>query len=97
MVFWLYAGMSKKILSKLQSSNIQIAHYEPDQFLDLPQHRVFVAAVEQEFLSRSYVLVTIGSGSFQKNIAERFKTSQSVDRLHEVCNNEFTLTLDVQQ
>ena len=90
-------GKSKMILSKLQSSKIQIAHYEPDKFLDLPQHRVFVAAVEQEFLSRSYVLVTIGSGSFQKNIAERFKTSQSVDRLHEVCNTEFTLTLDVQQ
>ena len=78
--------MSKMILSKFQSLNIQTAYYEPNQFRDLPQHRAFVAAVEQEFLSRSYVLVTIGSGGFQINVVGRFKVRQSVDRAHELCN-----------
>ena len=76
---------SDGILVKLQSMKIQTKYYDPKLHKDLPQHRAFVAAVEQEFLSQSHVLITLGGGGFQLNVMNYFKTKQSVDRVHALC------------
>ena len=73
------------ILAKLQSMKIQTKYYDPKLHKDLLQHRAFVAAVEQEFLSQSHVLITLGGGGFQLNVMNYFKTKQSVDRVHALC------------
>ena len=49
------------------------------------QCRAFVAAVKQEFLSRSHVLVTMGGGGFSINVWGRFTARQSKKRLHVLC------------
>ena len=76
---------SDGILAKLQSLKIQTKYYDPKLHKDLPQHRAFVAAVEQEFLTRSHVFITLGGGGFQLNVMNYFKTKQSVDRVHALC------------
>ena len=78
---------SQKVLSFLQSFNMTTAHYDPKliQNKDLPQHRSFAAAVEQEFLSRSHVLLTLGDGGFMINVKRRFISRQSADRAYSLC------------
>ena len=77
---------SHKILVFLKRLKMTIVHYDPNQNKDLPQDRTFVAAVEQEFISRSHVLVTLGRGGFMTNVKDRFVARQSVDRAYSLCN-----------
>ena len=76
---------SDGILEKLQSLKIQTKYYDPKLHKDLPQHRAFVAAVEQEFLTRSHVFISLGGGGFQMNVMQRFEWKQSVDRRYPLC------------
>ena len=76
---------SDMLLTKFQLSKIHTVSYDPEPNKGLPQHRAFVAAVEQEFLSRSHVLVTMGGGGFMMNAKGRFVARQGADRLHTLC------------
>ena len=76
---------SSTFLTRFPLFNISTVHYDPNENKDLPQHRAFVAAVEQEFLSRSHVLVTMGGGGFSINVKGRFTARQSNERLHVLC------------
>ena len=76
---------SSTFLTRFPLFNISTVHYDPNENKDLPQHRAFVAAVEQEFLSRSHVLVTMGGGGFSINLWGRFTARQSKKRLHVLC------------
>lgn len=76
---------SVNILTKLESAGISSTHFAPEQHPGFPQHRAFVAAVEQELLSRSYVLLTLGGGGFMMNVKGRFLQRQKVERLYTLC------------
>ena len=76
---------SNTFLTRFPLFNINTVHYDPNENKDLPQHRAFVAAVEQEFLSQSHVLVTMGGGGFTINVWGRFTARQSKKRLHMLC------------
>ena len=75
----------KTLLEMFKSHKIQTVYYDPKVQKEVPQHRAFVASVEQEFLSRSYVLMTMGSGGFQKNVKKRFLASHDKDKLYVIC------------
>ena len=77
--------MSLEMLRKLQLIGLQFAQFTPDPLLGYPLHRGFVAAVEQEFLSQSYQLLTLGGGGFMMNVKERFLERHSSDKLHTLC------------
>ena len=76
---------SDKILARLQSLNIQTKYYNPKLHKDLPQHRVFIALVEQEFLSQSLYLITLGGGGFQINVMNHFRIKETANRAHALC------------
>ena len=76
---------SSTFLTRFPLFNISTVHYDPNENKDFPQHRAFVAAVEQEFLSQSHVLVTMGGGGFSMNVWGRFTARQSKKRLHVLC------------
>ena len=76
---------SNRILSIFRKWGVRTVRYDPEQNRDFPQHRAFVAAVEQEFLSRSHVLVTMGGGGFTMNVKQRFVARQGTKRLHVLC------------
>ena len=63
---------AKRFLEMFKSNNISTVNFNPEVRKDLPQHRAFVAAVDQEFLSQSYGLMAIGGGGFMRNVKERF-------------------------
>ena len=73
------------IVSKLKSWKMNSYHYDPKSFKDFPQLSVFVASVEKEFLSRSDVLITLGSGGFSHSVAGHFRVRSSTDRLFTMC------------
>ena len=74
---------SHKILESLKLRPVQ---YDPNLNKDLPQNRMFVAAVEQEFLSQSHILVTLGRGGFVINTKQRFISRQAVERVYSLCD-----------
>ena len=76
---------AKTLLEMFKSHKIRTVYYDPKVRKKVPQHRAFVASVEQEFLSRSYVLLTMGGGGFQKNVKKRFLASHDEDRLYVIC------------
>ena len=76
---------SQKVLSFFQSFNITTVQYDPNLNKDLLQDRMFVAAVEQEFLSRGHVLLTLGDGGYVINVMQRFISRQSADRVYSLC------------
>ena len=78
---------SKTILEKFESWKLQTVHYDPEKYRDLPQHRAFVASVEQTFLSRSRVLLTMGSGGFMSLLVRRFSEAPTSDRAYQICKN----------
>ena len=65
---------AKVFLKMFNGYNISTVNFNPEVRKDLPQHRAFVAAVEQEFLSRSYILMAMGEGGFMRNVKGRFTT-----------------------
>ena len=76
---------SQKVLSFFQSFNITTVQYDPNLNKDLLQDRMFVAAVEQEFLSRGHILLTLGDGGYVINVMQRFISRQSADRVYSLC------------
>ena len=78
---------SKPILEKLESWKLQTVNYDPEKHRDLPQHRAFVGSVEQTFLSRSRVLLTMGSGGFMSLLVRRFSEAPTSDRAYQICKN----------
>ena len=59
------------LYTMLSQRGIKVHHYDPFKFNGMDDSG-FVAAVEQEVLSRSKKLITIGGGSFQRQLAVRF-------------------------
>ena len=76
-----------KLLLKLKQLRYQVIHYDPNNFKQFPNSRVFASFVEREYLSHVQVLVTVGRGTFQQSIVERFlKTSEENNKqLHRIC------------
>ena len=81
--------ISKTILAKLMSWKLQTVHYDPEKYRDLPQHRAFVASVEQTFLSHSHVLLTMGGGGFMSRLVRRFSEVATSDRAYQICKEIF--------
>ena len=81
--------ISKTILAKLMSWKLQTVHYDPEKYRDLPQHRAFVASVEQTFLSHSHVLLTIGGGGFMSRLVHEFLEAATSDRAYQICKEIF--------
>ena len=81
--------ISKTILAKLMSWKLQTVHYDPEKYRDLPQHRAFVASVEQTFLSHSHVLLTMGGGGFMSRLVRRFSEVATSDREYQICKEIF--------
>ena len=81
---------AKTLLEMFKSHKIRTVYYDPKGRKEVPQHRAFVASVEQEFLSHSYVLMTMGSGGFLNNVKKRFLASHNKDRLYVICNKYVT-------
>ena len=76
---------SKSILESLKSWKLRVVSYDPQKHKDLPQHRAFVAAVEQVFLSHSHVLLAMGGGGFMQNVVGHFSVRQASDRAYQIC------------
>ena len=81
--------ISKTILAKLMSWKLQTVHYDPEKYRDLPQHRAFVASVEQMFLSHSHVLLTMGGGGFMSRLVRHFSEAATSDRAYQICKEIF--------
>ena len=82
-------GCNKKyIISEIRQLGFPIVHYDPTNFKSFPTHRAFVAFVEQEYLSRVDVLVTVGFGGFQKSIVKTFLkyNGGNSENLHRLCS-----------
>ena len=73
------------LLEMFKSHKIRTVYYDPKGKKEVPQHRAFVASVEQEFLSHSYVLMAMGSGGFLNNVKKRFLANHDKDRMHVIC------------
>ena len=73
-----------KYLSLIKDFENVTVHYDASGFHPPILQRVFAAFVEREFLSTVDILVTIGGGSYQDNIVDRFlnHTSDARDNLH---------------
>ena len=67
------------------------AHFYPEGYSHLPRSAAFVAAVEQEYLSRMDVLVTVGAGGFQTRTITMFMkhAENSRNHLYKICSDRF--------
>ena len=76
-----------KLLSKIKQLRYQVIHFDPNNFKQFPNNRVFASFDEREYLSHVQVLVTVGHGRFQQSIVERFlKNSRGNEKyLHRIC------------
>ena len=59
--------------------------FDPTQFHHFPHSPAFAAAVEQEYLSRVDILVTVGRGGFQQSIVDRFVKHSGKEIVYRIC------------
>ena len=82
--------LRKRFLFTVCQLGFPCVHFYPSQYPSVAPSPAFVAAVEQEYLSRMDVLVTVGSGGFQTSTIAKFM--QHVDRnrnhLYKICSNK---------
>ena len=86
--FFFFKPKSQQIQVALEQWNVKFVHFDPTLYSEFPDHRGFVAAVEQEFLSHADYLILMGGGGFTKDTALLFTTRHhdNVDHLFHVCN-----------
>lgn len=77
---------NKFISSSFAMYEIKVTQYNPKLFGGIVDSG-FVAAVEQETLSRAKVLVLVGGGSFEAQVATRYRhyRGQKPHSIHQVC------------
>ena len=85
-----YVGCSKyasKLNSELKKLNLEVVHYELEDFPSFLQISTFAAFVEREYLSSADELVTVGNGGFQTILVEQFlqHSIKNKDHLHRIC------------
>ena len=82
--------LSIKVIERtFEKYGIKVTHYNPYKFGGLSDSG-FVATVEQEALSRAKILVLVGGGSFQSQVATRYKHyHQNPTSIHRICDAEF--------
>ena len=76
---------------QLKSLNIHTTEYDPNVFRR-PNSRGFSSVVEKELLSRADYLLTVGKGSFQASITNRFLANHKHDgdqRLFTLCSTTY--------
>ena len=85
--------------SKISELDWPSVHFYPDVYTHIPHNPAFVAAVEQEYLSRMDVLVTVGSGGFQTSTITKFMQHADRNRnhLYKICSNKFDDSKDLIQ
>ena len=76
-----------RFISQIKQLGFPIVHYDPNKFKSFPRHRSFVALVEQEYLSRVDVLVTVGFGGFQQGVVNGFFKyhGRNSENVHRIC------------
>ena len=75
-------------ISEIEEFEYRVASYDPSWFRPALLQGVFAAFVEKELLSSVDILVTVGLGSYQQSIVDRFldRTGTSVsNNLHRLC------------
>ena len=67
-------------------------HFYPNAYTNFPKNPAFVSAVEQEYLSRMDVLVTVGSGGFQSSTIAKFMqhAERGKNHLYKICSHRFS-------
>ena len=75
-----------ELLSRINSLSYPINSYDPTKFTSFPQSQAFASFVEREYLANVDILVTIGGGTFQLSIIERFLNfGHNKDKLYRIC------------
>ena len=76
-----------ELLSQINSLSYPVNSYDPTKFKSFPFSQAFASFVEREYLVNVDILVTIGGGTFQQSIIERFlkKSGHDKDKLHKIC------------
>ena len=82
--------LRKRFLFTVCQLGFPCVHFYPSQYPSVAPSPAFVAAVEQEYLSRMDVLVTVGSGGFQTSTIAKFMQHADRNRnhLYKICSNK---------
>ena len=76
-----------KLLSQINTLGYPVISYDPTMFKSFPVSPAFAAFVEQEYLANVDILVTVGGGSFEQSIIQRFlkKSGSDKNNLYKIC------------
>ena len=76
-----------KLLSQINSLSCPVSSYDPTKFKSFPNSPAFASFVEREYLANVDILVTIGGGTFQRSIIERFlkNSGHNIGKLYKIC------------
>ena len=74
-----------QFVSQIKQLGYPLVSFDPTKFNHFPHSPAFAAAVEQEYLSRVDILVTVGRGGFQHSIVEKFMKYSGKENLHRIC------------
>ena len=87
----------KDFMYKINELRLPSVHFYPEAYGNLPKNPAFVSAVEQEYLSRMDVLVTVGSGGFQSSTVAKFMQHAEIGKnhLYRICSRRFTRYKDL--
>ena len=82
--------LREKFLFRVCQLGFRCVHFYPSQYPSVAPSPAFVAAVEQEYLSRMDVLVTVGSGGFQSSTIAKFMQHADRNRnhLYKICSSK---------
>ena len=74
-----------QFVSQIKQLGYPLVSFDPTKFNNFPHSPAFAAAVEQEYLSRVDILVTVGRGGFQQSIVDRFVKHSGKENLNRIC------------
>ena len=77
----------QKFLTQIKKLGYRVVYFDPSKFPSFPRNSAFASFVECEYLSRMDVLVTVGFGSYQNSVVQRFllHSNQNTEHLHRIC------------
>ena len=83
---WYCANGRSKLQSKIEALGYPVSSYNPTLLTSAPMNSAFASFVEREYLAHVDILVTIGTGSFQDSIVDRFLINSNGNRanLHRI-------------
>jgi hypothetical protein len=81
------ASGRSKLQSKIEALGYPVSSYNPTMLTSAPMNSAFASFVEREYLAHIDILVTLGMGSFQDSIVDRFLINSNGNRanLHRIC------------